>query len=157
MRILALSILFLSLLSCKSKTGESDLSQVRTEVDRMLHAYHDAIRERGLTAEFDYLDRSPDFFWVPPGYHQALNYDSVHAILSVNASLFKLADFRWETLTVIPLSENFASFHGIVSGAMTNNSDSVSRSRMIESGTAILRKDGWKLLNGQTALIVSSQ
>ena len=90
--------------SCQTHPYQKD--EVRSSAEAMLHAYHDAIAERGLRAEFDYLDDSPEFFWVPPGYTRALDYDSVRTILESNAGLFRSVEFHFETLEVFPLTEN---------------------------------------------------
>ena len=119
----------------------------------MFSNYHDDIRRDGLTAEFKYLDSSADFFWVPPGYNSALSYDSVRTILEGNAKLFSGVEFSWTTLQIYPLTDEIATYSGIVNGAMTDTSGNVSSMQIIESGSVIKRADGWKLLNGQSALI----
>ncbi|MEJ2004719.1 MAG: hypothetical protein P8X57_07100, partial [Cyclobacteriaceae bacterium] len=51
----------------------------------MLKAYHQAMESDGLMAEFDFLDDSEAFFWIPPGYDSPLDYDSVRAVIEMNA------------------------------------------------------------------------
>jgi hypothetical protein len=145
--------------SCKQNCPPEsyDPESVRLEAVLMLKQYHDAIAQGGLLAEFDYLDNSDDFFWVPPGYRSALSYDSVNAILKQNALMFSQVNFYWETLDVKPLHHELASFTGIVSGIMTDTSGTQSQMRIIESGTLIKRNDGWKLLNGQSALLETDE
>ena len=82
---------------------------------QMLKEYHAAIEKDGLTAEFQYLDHSADFFWVPPGYTSALTYDSVRTILTQNAKGFSAITFEWDTLQIFPLSEEIANYSGVVS------------------------------------------
>ncbi len=71
-----------------------DTNRITEEVKNMLFDYHKAIAKDGLTAEFNYLDQSSDFFWVPLGYRIALNYDSVQNILQQNAKLFQSIEFQ---------------------------------------------------------------
>ena len=136
-----------------SSAESPEADRVRREAGAMLHAYHAAIAERGLTAEFDYLDDSPDFFWVPPGFSSALSYDSVRAILESNAGLFSRVEFRWDTLRVSPLSADIATFSGIVSGRMLDTLGVESHTTLLESGTLIRRDGGWKLLSGQSRVL----
>ena len=76
-------VILLLTISCKQTTTLSSVEkeQIKSEVNKMLLAYHEAIEKDGLTAEFNYLDNSSAFFWIPPGYQQALKYDSVRNIL----------------------------------------------------------------------------
>ena len=119
----------------------------------MFENYHAEIKVGGLTTEFAYLDSSADFFWVPPGYNAALSYDSVRTILESNAKLFEAVEFSWDTLQVFPLSNDIATYAGIVNGVMTDTSGTIQRMRLIESGTLIKRKNRWKLLSGQSAVL----
>ena len=152
--VLLMAILVMTI-SCKKTVSLSpeETEQVKFAVNKMLHAYHDAINEGGLTAEFDYLDNSREFFWVPPGYEQALDYDSVKTILNQNAPTLEKVNFKWEHLSIIPLKIDLASFHGVVAGQMLDTAGTSSEIRIIESGLIIKRKSGWKLLNGQSALL----
>ncbi len=153
-RVLLIATLVMAM-SCKRTTplSPAEIEQVKFAVNKMLYAYHDAINKGGLTAEFDYLDNSIDFFWVPPGYEQALDYDSVKTILNQNALTLNRVNFKWENLSIIPLNIDLASFHGIVSGQMLDTAGITSEIRIIESGLIIKRKSGWKLLSGQSAVL----
>ena len=102
----------------------------------MLEDYFDAISESGLSAEFDYLDQSSDFFWVPPGFNSAISYDSVKTIL--------------ESLRIVPISKDIANYTGIVGGSITDSRDSINAVHMIETGTVIRRVNGWKILCDQS-------
>jgi hypothetical protein len=128
-----------------------DKEIVINEVTQMFDNYHNDIEAEGLTAEFKYLDNSDDFFWVPPGYNSTLSYDSVRLILEKNAVAFTEIKFSWETLIVLPLTDQIATYSGIVTGAMRDTAGVESPVRIIESGTVIKRNDGWKLLCGQSA------
>jgi hypothetical protein len=146
------------LCSCsKASTTEPVSSDsVAVEVERMLHKYHEAMKTGGLLAEFNFLDNSPDFFWVPPGYESTLTYDSVRTILEKNARAIASIQLEWETLRIFPLSNRIANYSGIVRSVSTDTSGAVHSVRMIESGTTIKREDGWKLLNGQSAILPSN-
>jgi len=128
-------------------------TRVQEEAVDMLYRYHDAIESDGLLAEFKFLDDTDAFFWVPPGYSTALDYDSVRTILTINAPSVRMIEIEWESLEVMPLSADIASFHGIVNSVMTDTDGLLTETRLLESGTLIRRKDGWKLLSGQTHVL----
>ena len=148
----------LTFLACTSPPNPKDTNKetVIQEVQKMLENYHKAIQENGLTAEFDYLDHSNDFFWVPPGYTSALTYDSVKTILKTNAMLFDKVEFHWESLQIIPLTNEISNYYGIVEGVLTDTAGFENNVAIIESGTVIKRPDGWKLLSGQSANLPAS-
>ena len=139
--------------SCNQQHNSFNKESVIKEVKSMFDGYHSDIRASGLTAEFKYLDNSNDFFWVPPGYTSSLSYDSVRAILENNSKGFIAVDFNWETLQVIPLSDEIATYTGIAGGIMTDTLGVKSPVRIIESGVVIKRNEGWKLLCGQSAAL----
>lgn len=143
------------LFSCnKSSTlHKQQKEQIAHEIIKMFDDYHHDIKKDGLTAEFKYLDQSDDFFWVPPGYKNALAYDSIRTILEINAKSFRAIEFRWDTLQIFPLSQKIANYSGIVRGSMIDTSGVKSSIVIIESGTVIKRSDGWKLLSGQSAVL----
>ena len=152
-RSLYYPILVLLVCACNNKEAGFDKSSVHSEVHSMLEAYHTDIAEKGLMAEFDYLDNSADFFWNPPGFNTTLSYDSVRTILENNSAFIAKMECTWDVLEIHPLSSSIASFSGIVICITTDTSGQVSRSKMIESGITVKRNDGWKLLNGQTTLL----
>ena len=143
------------LISCDGTKNPNDLNMSQTieDIHQMLDAYHKDISEEGLTAEFKYLDKSSDFFWVPPGYNTALTYDSVKNILETNSKAFHSVKFQWDTLQIFPLTNEIANYSGIVSGLMIDTAGIESNVSIIESGTIIKRENGWKLLNGQSRLL----
>lgn len=153
------SLLFICciIMSCKLRVNSDtkDLEYVKTEVRGMLDNYAADVRAKGLMAEFKYLDSSDNFFWVPPGYSAAISYDSVKAAISRNAVAFKLVNNRWDTLRIIPLSEEIANYTGVVKSEIVLQNDSVMYFNMVETGTIIKRKDGWKLLSGQTTMLTN--
>ncbi|MEZ5059583.1 MAG: nuclear transport factor 2 family protein [Saprospiraceae bacterium] len=124
--------------------------KIKEEATQMLDDYHEAISKESLLGEFAFLDSSEQFFWVPPGYTKALTYEEVALFLRKNSANFSAIDFKWDQLDVYPLSNEIATYTGLLSGSMTDTSGQVSPVKMIESGTLIKRKDGWKLLCGQS-------
>ena len=148
-------IILLSLNACvqTEELNANEKQLIIADVKDMFDNYHGDIRIQGLTAEFKYLDQSPDFFWVPPGYNSALTYDSVRSILVTNAKLFSEVIFAWDTLQIFPLTKEIANYSGIVKVSMTATSGEVTLVLIIESGTVIWRSDGWKLLSGQSAVL----
>ncbi|NER12545.1 hypothetical protein GWK08_03765 [Leptobacterium flavescens] len=150
-------LMFFLILICvgclEKELSTEEKERIKAEIHSMFDDYHKAISKGGLTAEFDYLDDSEDFYWVPPAYRSALSYDSVATILRSNAPSYSSVNFHWEKLEIYPLSSVLASFTGIVGGEMISTDDEVFPVSLIESGMLIKRKDGWKLLSGQTAVL----
>ena len=133
--------------------SEAVKAAVIEDVRQALNNYTAAIKQGGLTAEFNYLDPSDDFFWIPPGYESPLSYDSVAAVLSANAPRFKSVENSFDTLRIIPLSESLATYTAQLRSVMTDTSGNIASLSLIESGVVIKRKDGWKLLSGHTSVI----
>jgi hypothetical protein len=152
-----IAIISILVLSCvkreRSIPDNFDSHKTSAEIREMLDAYHSDMTREGLMAEFKYLDSTDTFFWVPPGYQSALDYDSVRAILEANARAYRSVVFSWDTLQIFPLSNTIATYSGIVNGEMTDTTEQKIRVSIIESGTIIKRADGWKLLCGQSAVL----
>lgn len=130
-----------------------DHEKIREEVRQLMNDYNDAIRKGGLLAEFKYLEQSSDFYWVPPGYNRWLSYEEVADIININAARYKWIDNAWESLSVFPLTNDIASYSGIVRSTMMDTSDQVTRFLLIESGLTRRGPNGWKILSGQTRAI----
>jgi hypothetical protein len=150
------AILLLFLWSCTSQEPPKpavgfDPVQVRAEVSQMLHDYHEAMRTGGLEAEFEFLDQSPAFFWIPPGYEQILSYDSVATILRHNDLALQSIVLEWDSLNINAINDTLAQYYGTLYSTTVDTSGTSHRSLLIESGLIIKRSDGWKLLNGQSA------
>lgn len=146
-------ILFVcSMHGCSSNSEKSIFTPetVYLEAKEMLFDYHTAVNETGLVAEFDFLDSSHMFFWVPPGFDKAIKYEEVKRILLENAPLAKGIQFEWEHLEIFPLTSEIATYYGIVKAGISSPTGLSDQSRVLESGTLIKRKDGWKLLSGQS-------
>lgn len=132
---------------------DNEKAIVIEDVRMTLADYYADIRKSGLMAEFNYLDSSSDFFWVPPGYTTPLSYDSVAAVLIQNAPLYRSINNSFDTLHIIPLGKELATYTGRLSSTMTDTSGKTMIFSMVETGVLIRRQNGWKLLHGQTTLL----
>ncbi len=132
---------------------ESEKEVIRNEVQQTLNDYYAAIRTGGMMAEFGYLDNSSEFFWVPPGYSSWISYDSVAAVLKMNAPAFRLVDNVWDTLRIDPLTREYATYSGTLHATMIDTAGTFTKATAVETGVVVKRKDGWKLLRGQTSLL----
>jgi hypothetical protein len=140
-----------------SKSLDSEEKEaVRKEATQMLHDYHDAIRKGGLLTEFEFLDSSQDFFWIPPGVDALMGYEAVKKAIMANVASIDSMSTHWVSLQVHPLSQDIGK---LSSYTISKRADSTgikmdtSRVTMLESGTMIRRANGWKLLSGQTVVL----
>lgn len=154
-RYLPTILSLLTIISCTqpSTLSEAEKATITADVTLTLKNYYADIKKSGLTAEFDYLDQSADFFWVPPGYSAAISYDSVAAVLRQNAPNYLSINNAFDTLKIIPLSKELASYTGRLHSTMIDTAGIATTFSLVETGLLIKRKDGWKLLHGQTALV----
>ena len=146
---------FTAILSCRPELGTISVQKkasVVREIQEFFERYFDAIASDGLMAEADYLDQSEDFFWVPPGYHSSISYDSVMNVLRVSAPQFTSVKNSFDSLRINVFNEKLASYTGILQSIITDTSGNVKSIQLIETGVVIKREDGWKLLNGQTCV-----
>jgi hypothetical protein len=137
----------------QSTFTKEEKQAVTDSVRKTLHNYYADINSSGLHAEFAYLDSSDDFFWVPPGYTSAIEYDSVAALIRHTAPAFRQVNNTWDSLRITPLSTEFASYYGKLHSIMTDTAGKMEDFFLIETGLLIKRKDGWKLFQGQTAIL----
>ena len=153
-----ISILFTLFAAVACKNNEQQFTEqekalIADTIRQTLNNYYADIRKEGLLAEFRYLDSSSEFFWVPPGFENALNYDSIHSILIKNASSLSSIVNSWENLAIHPLSRELVNYTGKIRSTVTDTAGNVFNSTLLETGIMIRRKNGWKLLSGQTAVI----
>ena len=156
MRILILNLLILVTFSnCDSSTSlsASEKLAISSAVRQTLNNYYNDVKQSGLTAEFKYLDSSSDFFWAPPGYSSAISYDSVARLLRQNAPNFQSITNTFDTLSVIPLSKELATYTGRLQSTMVDTAGKSTTTTLVETGVLIKRTDGWKLLSGQTTVV----
>jgi hypothetical protein len=154
-RLLPILAIFSVLLSCQSgnSLSETDKQAITEEIRQTLHQYYADIEKSGLTAELRYLDSSDNFFWVPPGFESPISYDSVVSHVRYSAPLFPSIVNKWDTLRIIPHTKELASYTGKLRSTFTDTTGITETHLLIETGVVIKRKDGWKLLNGQTATL----
>jgi hypothetical protein len=153
----ALASLFLW--GCVAKPSgltEKEANLVRKETITMLNAYNNAIRSKGLLAEFEYLDSSKQFSWFPPGFSTWISYDSVASVLRANSPKLKSVNNSWDTLRIEPIARDLAAYTGVLLSETEDTSGKITRVRLKETGVLIRRNDKWKLLTGQTAVLESN-
>ena len=138
--------------SCVQPSGinEEERQSILSSAKITLQNYFRDIRREGLLAEFRYLDSTADFFWVPPGYSSAISYDSVHTLLTKASPMYKAVDNSWQAINIFPLSKELASYTGKIHSKMTDISGNTIEMHLVETGLLVKKKDGWKLLCGQT-------
>ena len=150
-------LFFLLILGSCSEThsflAESQKKAIGDSVRLTLNNYFSDVKKEGLIAEFKYLDSSSDFFWVPPGYSSAISYDSVALILRKYHPFYTSVENSWEQLSIRAITEELASYTGRIRSVSTDTSGKRSDFILVETGIAIKRETGWKLLNGQTSLV----
>jgi hypothetical protein len=150
-------LLLMAFISCRlPSTFTSEEKQAVTDsVRTTLTRYYEDIKREGLLAEFKYLDSSADFHWLPPGYAQPITYDSVANFIRAAAPLYKAIDIKWNRLDIGPVSSDTASYEGELRSSMTDTSGKTNAVTLTEKGRVIKRKDGWKLLDGETRIASS--
>lgn len=154
MRKLPGIIFILILFSCSQPATltENEKSIITDSVRHTLNNYFNDVKRAGLLAELNYLDHSPDFFWVPPGYSGAISYDSVAFILKHSAPKYRLIENSFNTLQIVPLTKELATYTGRLQSIMTDTSGTILNFSLLETGVMIKKPGGWKLLNGHTSI-----
>lgn len=154
-KLLVLLLFTLFILSCNrsEKLNKKDDALIIKQVKTTLTQYYKDIQDHGLMAEFKYLDSSENFFWVPPGHSEAMNYQAVKKAITENALKYKSVNNTFETLKIVPLSVDLATYTARLKSTMTDTSNTTISLTMIETGTLIKRGDNWKLLCGQTGIL----
>lgn len=150
------ALLFMSMLlvACEPTVPAPDaMEKAVIEARTMLFDYQSAVRENGLLAEFEFLDSSSDFFWIPPGANTAMDYAAVRKAVIENAKDLDTVSNEWRQLVIHPLSHDIATFAGKLSSFTISRGDT-SIATLLESGTVVRRAGGWRLLSGQTSVAV---
>lgn len=141
------------LMACADRGDTLDSAAVESEVRDMLADYFDATRSGGILAGLPFLDTSSQFFWVPPDFDSAISYDSVVAVLTAAAPGVRSVSNEWRALDIHVLDRDIASFTGRIRSRVTSTDGATTLTQMLETGVAIKRRDGWKLLCGQTRVV----
>ena len=141
--------------SCSTDTSlsDNDKKSIINEVKQTLHKFNDDMEKNGLMAEFNYFDSSADFFWVPPGYASMLSYDSVRTILTRNAPRIEKVDNRFDSLHIVPLAHNLASYTARIHSMSKDTSGQEYSFVLLETGVMVKRSQGWRMLNGHTTVL----
>ncbi len=137
----------------QKQLSNEEKKEITTSVRKTLESYYKDIKDSGLIAEFKYMDNSAEFFWAPPSYSAALSYDSIAAIIRTNAPSLLSVENTFDTLLIVPLNKDLASYTGRITSTIRDTSQKISVMQLVETGVMIKRKTGWKLLNGQTVII----
>jgi hypothetical protein len=153
MKNFLIALNFFLLFSCGQNDKGVINDDLQKEVKSTIDNYYNELRKKGLAAELKYLDSSNQFFWVPPGYMNYANFNVIAAAIKRNAASLKSIDNRYDSLLIIPLTNDYAQFvMRTISTTIRADGDSI-KSAFIESGVMVRRKDGWKFLSGQTSLL----
>ena len=151
---LILAILFgIFISTCKKQTDQFDSYIIEKEVRNTLQEYHEAMEKEGLLSEFRYLDSTENFYWVPPGYESALNFDSVRSILVKNAPTISSMNNEWSYLHIFPLNDTLANYTGKLHMISRDTAGGNFEADLLETGMMVKRWDGWKLLSGQSRIV----
>ena len=149
------------LVSCsgeqKPPLTEEEKGNIVLEVKEILDNFNAEIKEGGLTTEFKYLDNSKDFHWTPPGYQSSISYDSVANILKKNAANYKEIANQFESLTIDAISADTAIYSAKIISVLTDTTNNPLTIHLKEKGKLIKRKDGWKLLSGETTVSLTGE
>lgn len=132
--------------------SERKRTEVETEVKTMLYKYCADVKERGLHAEYDYIDNSGQFFWAPPGATAPLPFDTVISMISRNAAVYKQVSNTFDTLSVTPLTGSLAAYSARIRSMCTDTAGTQTIVHLVETGIVIKRPQGWKLFCGQTSV-----
>lgn len=141
-------------IACKdsSDMSEPERKKVIGDVTDMLYQYNANIKDKGLQSEFEYIDNSPGFFWVPPGATGPQPLDTIISSISHNATRLKLVNNTFDTLVVIPLTIRLAQYSARIHSIVTDTGGHQTTTTLVETGLVVKRKNGWKLLSGQTSV-----
>ncbi len=136
----------------KPTLTDEEKGNIVMEIKETLDNYYADIKEGGLTAELKYLDNSKDFCWMPPGYSSSISFDSVASILKKNAPNYKEIDNKFESLTIEAISLDSAMYSGKIRSILTDTTNTPITMFLNEKGKLVKRKDGWKLISGETTI-----
>ena len=142
-------------LGCRQpdELAEAQRKNIIDTVTQTLRNYYNDMDKKGLLTEFNYLDSSKEFYWLPPGYSAAIDYNAVAAAIRANAADYQSIKIEWDTLSVDALSNKLARYTGRLRSKWTDTTGKSMNLTFVETGLLIKRDNGWKLLSGQTAIL----
>ena len=132
---------------------EAQRKNIIDTVTQTLRNYYNAMDKGGLLTEFNYLDSSKEFYWLPPGYSAAIDYNAVASAIRASAADYQSIKIEWDTLSVDALSNKLARYTGRLRSKWTDTTGKSMNLTFVETGLLIKRENGWKLLSGQTAIL----
>lgn len=141
----------------KPKLTDEEKGTVVMDVKETLDNYYADIKSEGLTAEFKYLDSTRDFLWTPPGYTKPISFDSVSSLLKTNSQTHKEIDNSFVSLSIEAISIDSATYSGKIKSTITDSTGFTTTMFLVEKGTLVKRKDGWKLLHGETSISLNGK
>ena len=94
---------------------------------------------------------------IDQGFNSMLGYDSVVTILKQNAPDIAEIENSFETLKIFPLTAELASYTAKIRSNITDRSGTKIVSSLLETGLVIKREEGWKLLQGQTSVLMNEK
>lgn len=144
---------------CKDATdlSEPERKHVISDVKEMLYQCNADVKAKGLHSEFDYIDNSPGFFWVPPGAAGPQPFDTIISMVGRNAARLKQVNNTFDTLIVIPITMRLAQYSARIHSIATDTAGAQTTTSLVETGLVVKRKNGWKLLSGQTSVCNDQQ
>jgi hypothetical protein len=83
-----------------------------------------------------------------------IGYDSVAAAIRRNAGLIRMVNNRYDSLLIVPLTDDYAQF-ALRTISTTVIANDTTQTVFIESGVMVKRKNGWKFLSGQTSVLTN--
>jgi hypothetical protein len=151
-----MAMIALGFQSCENKgpvLSKTEKEQITQQIRQTLNDYFHDVSKGGLLEEFRYLDSSEAFFWKPPGYDMAIDFDSVRRILVSNAGKFKKITNSLDSLMVLPLTVDLAVYKAWIHSEVVDMKGQTTNISLYENA-CMLRKEGrWKLLNGSTSVL----
>lgn len=138
--------------SCQQPTQltESQRAVIRDSVTQMNNRFYDEMRAHHVEASIDFLDNSPEFFWVYLPDTTVLSHDAFAAVFKVGFQLYRSYDAMVDYMRVEPLTNQYAVYTTRYRYTAIDTSGKVFKFTGIETGIVVHRSSGWKFLNGQT-------
>lgn len=152
MRIILVTSILIFACCCQQKQP-FDKQKTAKEVKEFLNEYLETIREEGLAAEFNYLDTTDRFFWVPPGFNQYIEIDSVKRVVLARADFYQKVDNRWEYLKIDVLTNDHVFYTGKLDCNWIDSTGLSTKYKMLETGLVIRTVNGWKITGGQSTMV----
>jgi len=129
---------------------ESQRAVIRDSVIQLNNRYFDDVKANRLGAVLDYIDDSPEFFWVFPPDTTVISHDALVAMFKTEVRLYRSIDLVWDYMRVEPLTNQYAVYTGKFHETKIDISNRVTKFNGAETGIVVHRPTGWKFLNGQT-------